>query len=171
MSKRFEINRNNNEGAGPLGFEPKICGSPHETTRLSSQTQAHLYRVKHDSEDRLLTFDEYRKWLQSQGKTKRTVRDTVNYSKRFAGILATGDASPLLTQSPRNRHHVLTALANLAKYTGRYQEFQQMKQHYGLKWTNGDESIKAMERFFNPSLNLDTMLQRIKIMIDKTPLR
>jgi hypothetical protein len=148
--------------AGPVGIsdiDNEINVFRSHDLRLSSQTQAHLYRVKHDSEDRLLTFDEYRKWLQSQGKTKRTVRDTVNYSKRFAGILATGDASPLLTQSPRNRHHALTALANLAKYTGRYQEFQQMKQHYGLKWTNGgiyQSNGAVLQSFLEPRYHAAT---------------
>ena len=44
-------------------------------------------------------------WLQSQGKTKSTIKETINYTKRFVSVLDIGDASPLLTLSPRNKQH------------------------------------------------------------------
>jgi hypothetical protein len=61
----------------------------------------------------------------------------------------------------------MTALANLAKYTGRYDQWLQIRHRYNMKWSKGD-SIQSFERFFNDELNYDTMLQRIKEMIDKT---
>ena len=64
---------------------------------------------------------------------KATIKETVNYAKKYAHVLDTGDASPLLTLSPRNKHHAMTALANLAKFTGRYDEFMKIKQRYSLK--------------------------------------
>jgi hypothetical protein len=75
---------------------------------------------------------EFHNWLASQGKTKATIRETVNYAK-YTAVLDTGDASPLLTLSPRNKHHAMTALENLAKLTGRYDQFLQIRQHYNLK--------------------------------------
>jgi len=63
----------------------------------------------------------------------------------------------------------MTALANLAKYQGRYDSWLQIRQHYSLKWTSGNESLHAMQRFFNPDLNLDVMLQQIRLMIEKLP--
>ena len=39
---------------------------------------------------------------------------------------------------------------------------------YNLKWSNEDP-IQSFERLFNPDLNLDVMLQRIKEMIRLTP--
>ena len=39
---------------------------------------------------------------------------------KYARVLDTGNASVLMTLSPRNKHHAMSALANLAKYTGRY---------------------------------------------------
>ena len=38
-----------------------------------------------------------------------------------------------------------------------------------LKWTNGDESLQSLQRFFNPNLTLDSMLQRIKEMMRVLP--
>ena len=64
--------------------------------------------------------------------------------------------------------HVLKSLANLAKYTGRYDQFLEIRKRYNLKWSNEDP-IQSFERLFNPDLNLDVMLQRIKEMIRLTP--
>ena len=60
----------------------------------------------------------------------------------------------------------MTALANYAKFTGRYDQFLQIRQRYNLKWSKGD-SIQAFQRFFNEELTFDTMLQAIRKMIEK----
>jgi hypothetical protein len=114
-----------------------------------------------------LVIDLFCDWLVSQNKTKATIRETINYARRFASVLDTGDASPLLTLSPRNKQHAMSALANLAKFTGRYQKFVQIRQNYNLKWSKGD-SVQSFHRFFNEELSFDKMLQRIREMIAKT---
>jgi hypothetical protein len=115
------------------------------------------------------TINGFRSWLVAQGKTKMTIKETVNYTKRFASVLDTGDASIILnTTKPHAKHHALTALANLAKYTGRYQKFLEIRQRYNLKWSRGDPMIH-FERFFNEGLTLDVMLQRIRQMIAVLP--
>jgi hypothetical protein len=59
----------------------------------------------------------------------------------------------------------MSALANLAKYTGRYDLGLQIRQRYNLKWSSGnnnyDESLQSFERLFNDDLGFDSMLQRI----------
>jgi intergrase/recombinase len=107
------------------------------------------------------------RWLASQGKTKWTIKQTKNYAIKYGHILDTGDASELM--SLRTRHNALTALANLAKYQGRYQVFLEIRQRYALKWTSGNDSLQTLQRFFNPDLTLDVMLQRIKEMIRLIP--
>ena len=115
------------------------------------------------------TINDFRSWLVAQGKTKMTIKETINYTKRFASVLDTGDASPILnTTKPHAKHHALTALANLAKYTGRYQKFLEIRQRYNLKWSMGDPMIH-FERFFNEGLTLDVMVQRIRQMIRLLP--
>jgi intergrase/recombinase len=106
---------------------------------------------------------EFRNWLASQGKRHWTIKEIVNYSKKYGHILDTGDASPLLVLSPRNRHHALTALANLSKFQGRYTDFQQLRQRYSLKWSKAD-FIQHFQRFFDPQLSLENILQRIAQM-------
>jgi hypothetical protein len=64
----------------------------------------------------------------------------------------------------------MTSLANWAKYTGRYDKFQQIKQRYNLKWLRVDSTIH-LQRFFNEGLTLDVMTQRIRQMIRLPPER
>lgn len=108
-------------------------------------------------------------WLASQGKTRNTIKTIKNYAIRFGYILDTGDASELITLSPRNRHHALAALAALSKYCGQYGRFVQLRQNYSLKWSSGNDSLLALQRFFDDKLTLDSMLQRIKGMIHVLP--
>jgi intergrase/recombinase len=110
-----------------------------------------------------------RSWLATQAKTKNTIREILVYAKRYGSVLDTADASPLLTLSPRNKQHAMTALANLAKYQGRYGQFLKIRQRYSLKWSSGNNTLQSLERFFNPDLSLETMLQQIKKMIACTP--
>lgn len=62
----------------------------------------------------------------------------------------------------------MAALANLAKFEGRYQDFLEIRRRYSLKWSKGD-SLQAFERFFNEQLSFDAMVQRIKEMIRLLP--
>jgi intergrase/recombinase len=111
----------------------------------------------------------FRSWLVSQDKTKATVKNTVNYAKKYGYILDTGDASPLLTLSNRNKHHAMSALANYAKYTGRYDQFLQLRQRYNLKWSKGS-SLQYFERFFhNKELSFEAMLSKVKQMMQILP--
>ncbi len=108
-------------------------------------------------------------WLITQGKRKRTVRDTLFYAKKFAYVLDTGDATPIMTQvKPLSQKHVLSALANLSKYKGQYSRWNEIRRNYNLHWVKAD-SITHFERFFNEQLTLETMLQRIREMIARIP--
>jgi len=108
-------------------------------------------------------------WLTAQGKSHRTVKQTRNCAKKYGHILFSGDCSEILTLSPRNRHHAMAALASLAKFQGRYDRFQKFKHSYNLKWSSGQESLQSFNRFFNPDMSLESMLQQIAKMISKTP--
>ncbi len=108
-------------------------------------------------------------YLAAQGKSAHTVKQTKNYAIRYGYILDTADASPLAVLTPCNRRHAMTALAALSKFQGRYQEFLEMRQRYALKWTSGNNSLQALQRFFNPELSLDTMLEWVRKAISALP--
>jgi hypothetical protein len=134
---------------------PRSCWSPSSSSPLLPH---HHY-----------SYSSFHSWLQSQRKSSNTIREIIIFSKRFGHILDTADASPLMHLSPRNKQHALTALANLSKYTGRYDQFLQLRQRYNLKWSSGNDSMQSFERFFNEELTLDAMLQRIKETMEKLP--
>jgi hypothetical protein len=86
-------------------------------------------------------------------------------------VLDIGDASSLTTKLSgrrRAKEIALVALANYSKFVGKYKEFQELKERYNLKWNQVDP-MKSFERFFNPDLNLDIMLQQIREMISRLP--
>jgi hypothetical protein len=111
------------------------------------------------------TFEQYLK-----AQKRRNVRQVLCYAQRYHKVLETGDASALASlSSGALRRHAMEALTAYAKYAGSYEEWCQIRKSYSLKWTNGDESLQAMHKFFSDELNFDVMLQRIKEMIAKTP--
>jgi hypothetical protein len=61
-------------------------------------------------------------------------RDRLNYAVKYAHILDTGEAHQLLELSPEKRMHIMKSLSALAKYTGRYDGWQQVRQRFQLKW-------------------------------------
>jgi hypothetical protein len=63
---------------------------------------------------------------------------------------------------------VMKSVTALSKYLGCYDQWQQMRRRYSLKWSNGD-SMQSFTRFFDDELNFDVMLQQIRKMIAKTP--
>lgn len=113
----------------------------------------------------------FRSYLTAQGKTRRTTKDIVNYARRFGHVLESGgeDASVLMTLSPRNKHHAMTALANLAKFQGCYDEWMQIKRRYNLRWSKGVDAMAAFEKFFDPSMSVEAMIARVKAMIHVLP--
>ncbi len=74
-----------------------------------------------------------------------------------------------MTLSPRNKHHAMTALAALAKYLGKYDEWLKIRQRYNRKRSSGDESLQLFNRFFDDNLNLEMMINRVNEMIARLP--
>jgi len=108
-------------------------------------------------------------FLSKQGKTHWTIKYTKNYALKYGHVVDTGDASALAGLSPCNRQHAMSALASLSKYTGRYDSQLNIRRCFNLKWSSGNDSLQAMERFFNPDLTLDSMVSKIREMIRVLP--
>jgi hypothetical protein len=63
----------------------------------------------------------------------------------------------------------MESLTLISRYLGCYDTWQQIRKRHNLKWTAGNESLLAMQRFFNTELSLDVMFSGIKDMVDKLP--
>jgi hypothetical protein len=141
---------------------PFTCGGGDGSVENNNINNNNTRNPSHD-------FAGFSDWSVAQGKRKRTVRDTLFYAKKFAYVLDTGDATPIMTKvKPLSQKHVLSALANLSRHQGRYEYWNQIRRNYNLHWVKAD-SITHFERFFSEDLTLDVMLQRIKQMIEKLP--
>ena len=88
-------------------------------------------------------------------------RDRLNYAIKYAYILDTGDARQLLELNNEKRIHIMKSLSALAKYTGRYDNWQRIRQNFQLKWSNGD-SLGAFNSIFNKKNDLNMMLCWLK---------
>ncbi|MDQ3975396.1 MAG: hypothetical protein M3264_02620 [Thermoproteota archaeon] len=106
----------------------------------------------------------------SKRRRKENVRQMLCYAQRYGDILKTGDSTRLVNiQSDAVRRHAMEALCIYSKYTGCYDRWQEMPKRYSLKWTNGNESLQSLQRFFNADLNMESMLERIKEMVRLLP--
>jgi intergrase/recombinase len=63
----------------------------------------------------------------------------------------------------------MKALSNLARFTGRTEQWHQMLQQYQLSWSTGTEKLDAFTRFFDDSKDLDTMIRWLREAIRLLP--
>ena len=106
--------------------------------------------------------------LKAQQK-HRNVNQILCYARKYGSILQTGDASPLTSLTGPQRRHAMEALTVLSKLTGCYDSWLAIRKRYSLHWTNGNESLQALERFFNTAMSLDRMIEKVKEMMRALP--
>jgi hypothetical protein len=101
---------------------------------------------------------------------KNTTKARLCYAKRYYHVLLNEDASDLIAvESQHTRLNIMKSLTLLARFLGYYDSWQQLRKRHNLKWTAGNESITALQRFFNPDLALDVMIQKVREMINVLP--
>ena len=94
------------------------------------------------------------------------------YARRYASVLedtSLGIPKDILQLPSNTRRHVMEALTAYSKYIGCYEQWQQIRKRYSLHWTNGNESLQSLQRFFDTNLSLDSMLSKIRQMIGVLP--
>jgi hypothetical protein len=106
-----------------------------------------------------------------QRMNEKTAEDRLRYAKQYYYVLEQEKetANTVLQLSPNKRIHVMKALSNLAKFTGKYDVWLQLQQRYNLKWSTGNEALDTFERFFDDNKTLDTMLHWLKQMRQTVP--
>jgi len=63
----------------------------------------------------------------------------------------------------------MSSLAALSKFQGRYDKWLAIRHHYNLKWSSGNNSLQALECFFNPEMSLDYMIEKVREMMRALP--
>src|SRR4051812_26568574 len=80
-------------------------------------------------------WNDFKDYLISQGQSKHTIRNKLQYAKRFYHVLNQENAKDMLNVSIETRQHAMKALASLSKYLGLYDKWQEIKKRYQLKWS------------------------------------
>jgi hypothetical protein len=75
---------------------------------------------------------------------------------------------PLLELSNDKRIHIMKSLSALAKYSGCYDKWQQIRQSFQLKWSNGD-SVQTFTSIFTNEKDLDHMIVWLKKTCSRLP--
>jgi len=105
-----------------------------------------------------------------QRMTAKTAEDRYRYSKQFYNILQNGDASTLMQLPANKRIHVQKALSCLARYTGKTEQWSQLRKTYGLTWTTGNEQLDAFSRFFSEdNIDLEKMIEWLREARQRIP--
>ncbi|MEM0489533.1 MAG: integrase [Candidatus Bathyarchaeia archaeon] len=81
-----------------------------------------------------------------QSHRERTAKDIVSYAKRYAHCLFKMDLSEVATLRKTLRHHVVSALSNLAKFLGVYEDYKRLLRSYGVDWTGKSVDDLVIER-------------------------
>ena len=139
IKEKFEIEQISKIGGGARGFE---SASAYSTSSIDWQ-QFHNFLL--------------------QRMNEKTAEDRLMYAKRCASILVDGSkAQSLLQLKPDKRIHCMKAISCLARYTGQYDRWHQLRQSYNLTWSTGTEKIDAFTRFLDSSKTLETMIEWLR---------
>jgi hypothetical protein len=71
------------------------------------------------------------------------------------------DIKDLLILPPAKQRHIMKALANLAKYTGVYEEWNKLRRQHQLKWSSTN-TLYVLERIRNNGTSYNKMIEYIK---------
>jgi hypothetical protein len=110
------------------------------------------------------SFEDY---LRSQNR--RNIKQIVSYASRYHGILQSGEATTLAGLRPAVRRHTMESLTAYSKYMGCYDRWQEIRRRYQLHWTDGNESVQALQRFFDTNLSLESMIDKVRKMLQVLP--
>ena len=113
--------------------------------------------------------EEFKDYLNKQRQSPHTIRNKIQYVKRFSYILQDGRAEDLMSVSPETRQHAMKSLASLSKYMGIYDRWHDIIRKYQLKWPKKEGLSVFDEIFNNPEESYSSMLEWIKTSMQKLP--
>lgn len=104
---------------------------------------------------------------------RNTAKIRLFYAKKFVDVLMNQDREDIQKMlfeisSPDKRLNMMKSITLLAKYFGCYDSWQETRKRYNLRWSKGDTTA-SFRRFFDPSLDFDAMLSKVKVMINRLP--
>ena len=115
------------------GFEPGISDSKGVA---SEDTWLQIPAVASSLPSSLTTnpmdWDKYKEYLYTNLRPN-TARLALKYGKKYSYVLERMDIKDLLVLAPAKQRHIMKALANLAKYNGLYEQWNNLRRQHQLK--------------------------------------
>jgi intergrase/recombinase len=111
----------------------------------------------------------FKEYLVKQHQSPHTVRNKVQYVKRFYYVLEKENAQDLLSVSIETRQHAMKSLASLSKYLGIYDKWQDLIKRYQLKWPKKGGFDVFHSIFDNNEESYSSMLKWIKTSVAALP--
>jgi hypothetical protein len=112
---------------------------------------------------------EFKEYLVKQKQSQHTIRNKIQYVKRFYYVLQEENAQDLMSVSPETRQHAMKSLASLSKFMGVYDRWQTLIKRFQLKWPNKEAYAVFNEIFNNPKESYSSMLDWVKNSINNLP--
>jgi hypothetical protein len=151
------------------GFEPGISDSKGV---VSQDTPLQIPAVSSSSPSSLTTtsinWDKYREYLYSNLRPN-TARLALKYGRKYSYVLDQMDIKDLLSLPPAKQRHIMKALANLAKYSGVYEEWNKLRRQHQLKWSSTN-TLDVFQRIMNNGTTYNNMLNYVKQVLAVLPL-
>ncbi|VFJ15179.1 integrase [Candidatus Nitrosocosmicus franklandus] len=119
------------------------------------------------SGNKLCSIDEklvqdFKEYLVNQKQSPHTIRNKIQYIKRFYYVLEEENAQDLMSVSPETRQHAMKSLASLSKFMGIYDRWQTLIKRFQLKWPKKEAYAIFNEIFNDSNESYTTMLKWIK---------
>ncbi len=114
-------------------------------------------------------WDEFKEYLVKQNQSPHTIRNKMQYVKKFYHVLESHDARALLSLSLETRQHAMKSLSSLSKYLGVYDIWQDLIKKYHLKWPKKGGYDVFHSIFDNNEKSYSTMLSWVKTSIADSP--
>jgi intergrase/recombinase len=111
----------------------------------------------------------FRQYLLQQKQSPHTIRNKIQYVKRFYYVLEKNNAQDLLSVSPETRQHAMKSLASLSKFMGIYDRWQNLIKRFQLKWPKKEAFAVFNEIFNNSNESYTDMLSWIKESVSALP--
>jgi hypothetical protein len=156
------------------GFEPGISdskggGVASPDARLQTPAVASSSSVSPSSltPTTSINWDKYKEYLYVNQRPN-TARLALKYGKKYSYVLEHMDIKDLLALPPAKQRHIMKALANLAKYSGVYEQWNNLRRQHKLHWSSTN-TLDVFERIMNNGTNYSKMLEYIKQVLSMLP--
>ena len=112
-----------------------------EVKQSKSTADKQKWWAEPDLNWRPFDYQTFQEWIHKKEYVESYQRRMLQYAKQYGECLKNGDYSNL--SGANNHRDKLAAVANLAKYLGKYDEFRSALKKWGIKWGGFDTAFKG----------------------------